>query len=64
MFISKKKWNLIEEDIFELQDNVFALEYNLNKYKEVIMADEKAKAKNRHPSSLKNTTKKVDKNGK
>lgn len=62
MFVSKKEWNLINEDIRELQDELFAVQYNL---KRLVDADEKAKAKERHPSSSKKTTtKKVEKNGK
>ena len=62
MFVSKKEWNLINEDIRELQDELFTVQYNL---KRLVDADNKAKAMERHPSSSKKTTtKKVEKNGK
>jgi hypothetical protein len=49
-------------DIFELQDDMFILQLSLKKLLDV---DNKAKAKERHPSSpKKTTTKKVEKNGK
>ena len=65
MFISKKRWNLIVTDIFRLQEDVFLLELTLSHHKQLHDADNKEKARQRHPSSLKKTTtKKVEKNGK
>jgi hypothetical protein len=62
VFVSKKEWNLINEDIRELQDELFTVQYNLKK---LVDADNKAKAMERHPSlPKKKTTKKVEKNGK
>ena len=62
MFISKKRWNLIVSDIFELQDDMFILQLSLKK---LLSVNNKAMAKERHPSSpKKTTTKKVEKNGK
>ena len=65
MFVSKKKWNQLALDMFKLQETVFAMELALSYHKRLHDADNKEKAKQRHPSSpKKTTTKKVDKNGK
>ena len=62
MFVSKKEWNLINEDIRELQDELFIVQLNL---KRLVDANNKAQAKERHPASpKKTTTQKVEKNGK
>jgi hypothetical protein len=62
MFISKKKWNMIVSDIYELQDDLFILELYV---KRLIDKDNKENAQDRHPASKNNrTNKKVEKNGK
>jgi len=62
VFVSKKKWNMMVSDIFELQDDMFILQLGL---KRLLDVDNKAKAMERHPASpKKTTTKKVEKNGK
>jgi hypothetical protein len=62
VFVSKKRWDLIVTDIYELQDDMFILELYI---KRLIDKDNKENAKERHPSSpKKTTTKKVEKNGK
>lgn len=53
---------MMVSDIYELQDDMFILQLGL---KRLLDVDNKTKAMERHPASLKKTTtKKVEKNGK
>ena len=70
MFINRKMWELIQDDIRDLQHDVYYLEliHNKKEYEEIMLDDYETRhsqAMHRHPSSSKKTTtKKVEKNGK
>ena len=65
MFVRKSKFNFIQNELEEAHAELAVMELLIHKWRTEITEARKAKAKDRHPSSPKNTTKKkVDKNGK
>ena len=65
MFVRKSKFNFIKNELEEAYAELAVMELLIHKWRTESIEARKAQAKDRHPSSPKNTTKKkVEKNGK